>query len=216
MKEHHVALAIIKGELPKKPEVSYIPGIFNKLWALCEECWKDKSFRPTAREIVKRMGRSPKDNQPWRISILSLPSTPDTAGRVKCSSAQLTFTSASSRPPEKCSSRCYQRALNIHCVAGPVVTDVPLSKRPTSLGPGALQENVSACKRVVHHPLCDGDQLYRDESGPGSVQILHRLDFLTYYLSKPHVRITVTFRRNVPCIQEVLLRQKVRQNMKIS
>ncbi len=49
-----VMLAIMRGELPDKPEETGDTGIFEGIWGLCGRCWSDDSFkfRPTAVESM--------------------------------------------------------------------------------------------------------------------------------------------------------------------
>ncbi|KLO06082.1 kinase-like protein [Schizopora paradoxa] len=88
LKEPQAALTIIDGGLPVKPKVSYFPKVFRVLWELCKRCWKERSSRPSAREIVDSLGRFPKD---YRYRGLSCSST---------SPANITFDAKNPRPAQ--------------------------------------------------------------------------------------------------------------------
>ncbi len=49
-----VALAIIRGELPRRPEEPELENLpfFNKLWELAICCWVEKEGRPSSLSIV--------------------------------------------------------------------------------------------------------------------------------------------------------------------
>jgi len=53
-REVEVALAVVSGERPSKPENAEEIGITEVLWDLLRECWRhDRTTRPTAGEVLK-------------------------------------------------------------------------------------------------------------------------------------------------------------------
>jgi len=57
--DHHVINAITKGMLPKCPPLEMTTMGVEKLWSLCEECWKrEPQARPTSDMLHRYIGRS--------------------------------------------------------------------------------------------------------------------------------------------------------------
>ncbi len=57
--DHHVIPAITKGMLPKCPPLEMTSIGVEKLWLLCEECWKrEPHARPTSDMLHRYIGKS--------------------------------------------------------------------------------------------------------------------------------------------------------------
>ncbi len=69
-----VLFAIIRGEIPEKPEEKGDPQVFHKLWELCCSSWsEDPSRRPSASESISILSNIKPDIVPaYQMSMLEL------------------------------------------------------------------------------------------------------------------------------------------------
>jgi len=72
--DQFVILAIMRGELPRKPEANGDPHVFDKLWEFCHACWSDTpSHRPSASESIAILASVRADTlQAYRLSSLDV------------------------------------------------------------------------------------------------------------------------------------------------